>query len=246
MKINKYIIAAAIAISVVVGSYVFKFYITLNYGVSNDSGAWAQLGDYVGGLLNPILGFISLVLLIKSLNLQNEANTDLRKELKNNDKTERIRSFEAQLFNMINSQKSLFDLFKAEFESNNEKSIKFGAEAVIEIENEIEKLRLLPDSDASIKDFLQEIDSTDQVFSVTRVFYIMVKMVSDKLSEQNGFSTEDRTAHINTLINFTDFSLLRLIMISMQFMDYHSVNFLKNDKEFQTVLNDLGLSYNLY
>jgi len=102
--INKYIIAAAIAITFVVLSYIYNFYCVLSYSISNDTAVWGQLGDYTGGLLNPILSFITLVLLIKSLSLQNEANLALRKELKNNEKTAKLRLFETQFFNMLNAQ----------------------------------------------------------------------------------------------------------------------------------------------
>ncbi|MCX9469358.1 hypothetical protein IG522_17955, partial [Vibrio cholerae] len=107
--VNRYISIAIASMLVVFGSYVVNFYYKLGYGLSDDVAVWAQLGDYAGGLLNPILSFISLVLLIKSLTLQNEANLDLRKELKINEKTEKLRSFETHFFNMLNSQKVSFD-----------------------------------------------------------------------------------------------------------------------------------------
>ena len=109
--INRYIVTAAVAIAIVVLSYVYHFYYILNYSISNNTAEWAQLGDYAGGLLNPILSFVSLVLLIKSLRLQNEANLALRKELKNTEKTEKIKAFETQFFNMLDSQKKSFDSF---------------------------------------------------------------------------------------------------------------------------------------
>jgi hypothetical protein len=240
--IDKYIVAAVFAIMTVFMSYIVNFYFKLKHTISSDTAVWGQLGDYFGGMLNPLLGFISLVLLIKSLRLQNEANADLRKELINSEKTEKIRSFETLFFNMINSQKVLFDSFKIKTQD----AIMYGSEAVIKIEDVIEDLREQHQDDELIIQFLKNIDSNDQIFGVTRGFYIIVKMITEKLSNDNGFSEEDRKSHLLALVNFTDFSLLRLIMISMQFMSYPSIEYLRKNSDFNAVLKEVELNYNLY
>lgn len=114
--INRYAAAAALLLFGVFASYLLQFHFKLGYGISDDPAVWGQLGDYFGGLLNPMLSFISLVLLIKSLTLQNQANQDLRNEISNTRKSERLRSFEVQLFNMIDSQRASLDTLKIEFE----------------------------------------------------------------------------------------------------------------------------------
>lgn len=239
-------IAAIISIALVVILYIYNFYFSLQYSISNDTAVWGQLGDYTGGLLNPILSFISLVLLIKSLRLQNEANLSLRNDLKNSEKTEKSRIFETQFFNMLEAQKTSFDLFKVSVEQDGNRVNKFGVEAVIEIEEEIEKIRQEDDDDEKIKDFLSAIDSNDQLFGVTRRFYIMVKIISEKLTDENDFSDTERTSQLMTLINFSDFPLLRLVMMSMQFMDYKSTEYLKENDEFNSVLQEVGIGWNLY
>lgn len=247
---NRYISIAAGLIAVVSLLYVGNFYFRLGYVVSDSPEAWGQLGDYAGGVLNPLLSFISIVLLIKSLTLQNEANSDLRDEIRNTRKTERLRSFEAQLFHMIESQRSLFDSLRLEISLNGDIVEKFGADSVIAIEDEIIRIRdefnLDQLGDDHIRDFLKRVDSTDKIFGVTRIFYNIVKLITDKLSDDNGFEENDRTAHYVTLINFSDFALLRLIMISVQFMDYHSVEYLKKNVEFSSVVKNMSLGYSLY
>jgi len=244
--INRYTVVATLLLITVGFSYTFHFYHKLGYGVSDDPAVWGQLGDYFGGILNPMLSFISLVLLIKSLTLQNQANQDLRIEINNTRKSEKLRSFETQLFNMIDSQRSSLDTFKIEFEENGTLVKKYGPDAIIKIENDIEHLRIeSPDIGEATK-YLEEIDSTDQIFGVTRVFYNMVKMISEKLSDSNGFSVEDRRSHYLTLINFTDFALLRLVMMSAQFMEYPSTTYLKDNNEFNSILYETGLNYELY
>jgi hypothetical protein len=243
---NKYIISAGFLVVVVFALYVINFYIRLDYVLSSNSAVWGALGDYVGGILNPTLSFISIVLLIKSLTLQNDANQSLTDELKNSEKTEKIRSFESLFFNMLNSQKELFSFFSFEVNKVGNMTKFSGIEAVIEIEGQIERIRDNSGNDEKITALLEKIDSKDQLFGLTRTFYVMVKLISEKLSEENGFDKEDRQAHFTTLINFTDFSLVRLIMISVQFMDYHSTNYLKENKEFEVVIGELGLGYDLY
>jgi hypothetical protein len=244
--INRYVISAGLLVIIVFASYIINFYFHLNYVVSTDSAVWGALGDYVGGILNPTLSFITIVLLIKSLTLQNAANISLTNELKNSEKTEKTRSFESLFFNMLNSQKELFIIFKYKEDRVGTHLCFVGVEAVIEIEDQIEQIRYKSLVDQDITKFLEGVDLKDQLFGLTRSFYVMVKMITDKLSEENGFNEEDRKAHFSTLINFTDFSLIRLIMISVQFMDYHSTNYLKEHKEFKDVIEELGLSYNLY
>lgn len=247
---NRYISIAAGLIALVSMLYVGNFYFRLGYVISDSPEAWGQLGDYAGGVLNPLLSFISIVLLIKSLALQNDANSDLRDEIRNTRKTERLRSFEAQLFHMIESQRSLFDSLRLEIFLNGEKNEKFGADAVIAIEDEIIRIRNEFDldqiGDDRIREFLKHVDNTDKIFGVTRIFYNIVKLITDKLSDDNGFEESDRAAHYVTLINFSDFALLRLIMISVQFMDYHSVEYLKKNLEFSSVVKNMSLGYSLY
>ena len=246
MMINKYILAAVMIASAVCCSYVLNFYFKLGYVVSSDPGVWGQLGDYIGGLLNPVFSFMSFVLIIKSLTLQNDANVELRNEIKNTRKTEKLRSFETQLFHMIGSQRSSFESFKVDEIKDGVVVTSCGVEAVIVIEKELERLRSIPSSDEVIVEYLEKVDPTDQIFGLTRIFYNIVKMITEKLSDSNGFELDDRKSHYMTLINFTDFALLRLIMMSAQFMDYSSTEYLKGNLEFNATLDEVGLNYELY
>lgn len=247
---NRYVGIAAGLIGFVILTYVANFYFRLGYVISDSPEAWGQLGDYIGGVLNPLLTFISLVLLIKSLALQNSANVDLRDEIKNTRKTEKLRSFEAQLFHMIDSQRLLFESLRLETDSASKSVRKSGAEAVIEIEDEVGRIRdeYGPGQlgDERIREYLESIDTSDRIFGLTRIFYNIVKLISEKLSNDNGFDEADRKSHYVTLINFTDFALLRLIMLTAQFMDYHSVKYIKENSEFSVVAADMSLGYSLY
>lgn len=243
MKIKIYIISAIALILFIYLTYFLQFYVSLEYKLSKDSAVWGQFGDYTGGLLNPLLSFISIVLLIKSLTLQNEANSSLKAEIKNNEKTEKLRSFEVIFFNLINSQKNLFDTFKIEISA---KKTLTNAKAVAFIEDEINSIRDKNGTDKEIEKFLNTIDETDQIFGISRAFYIIVMIITERLSDSEGFSFEDRKTHLKALINLTDFAQLRIIMICVQFMDYESARYLHRSKEFKNVIEELGLKYDLY
>jgi len=145
---------------------------------------------------------------------------------------------------MVRSQKEALDSFKL---TGLACSIdKKGVEAFLDLEQEVERLVESDETPQNIADFLEKCDETDQIFALTRMFFNMVKMINEKLSDENGFTVEDRKTHYLTLINFTDFALLRLIMMSAQFLDYHSTNYLKENRELTSVLQEVGLHYELY
>lgn len=246
---NRYIVVAGIAILLVTLSYVAKFYFSLGYGISDDSAVWASLGEYLGGVLSPVLSFISIVLLIKSLTLQNEANASLRENLRNSEKTEKIRSFEALFFNMIESQKELFKHLSIDAGGGLKPH---GVEAVLWVEEKVEELRKECEADQglasvrAVRDLIESIDSRDQIFGISRIFYIIVKLINEKLSASHGFDEKERMDHFLALINFTDYSQLRLVLIIVQFMEYPSAEYIRNNEEFTRALNNVGMNYSLY
>ncbi|QDQ25641.1 hypothetical protein FNU76_04325 [Chitinimonas arctica] len=241
---NKYaIVAAAILFTIVTAAYAINF---IGYPISEKPEAWGQLGDYIGGLLNPVLSFISIILLIKSLSLQIEANKGLEAELNNNEKREKIRAFESLFFSMIDSQKELFKSFSILPDPNNTQSIASGSEAVIKIEDRIEEIQKNEAHQDELMNYLDFIDQKDQIFNNTRSFYIIVKLISERLSNENGFSIKDREIYLKALINFTDFSQIRLIIISGFFESFYSVRYLKSNDELKNAMSEVGLSFDLY
>lgn len=247
MKIKLYVFVAAVFIFLVYLAYFLKFYVALNYPFSDDVAVWGQLGDYVGGVLNPLLSFVSIILLIKSLVLQHEANSSLKIEMESSERAEKLRSFEVLFFNLISLQKGLFDSFRVDLNVSGEGVVQLAsAKAVIAIEEGVEGIRGLGGGDEEISQYLKDLDASDQLFGILRAFYVLVVIVSERLGDANGFSSGDREAHFKSLINFTDFAQLRLVMICVQFLDYESARYLRSAEEFKAVLEALGLSYEIY
>lgn len=141
----------------------------------------------------------------------------------------------------------MFDSFYVDFQTSGCNFYHLtGAKAVIEIENKIDEIRQAGEGDSEIAAYLTDLDADDQIFGLSRAFYIAVMIIIEKLSDSNGFSSEDRATHFKALINFTDFAQLRLIVISAQFLEYESAKYLRSSDEFVWVIKELGLSFELY
>lgn len=93
-----------LAVSIFLISFYFKaknhIVITANsngvvtYG--DEMSAYGTLGDYFGGIVNPILGFITFISLLYTINLQLNQSSESRKQI-----------FEASFYNLINLHNNL-------------------------------------------------------------------------------------------------------------------------------------------
>lgn len=87
-------------------SLVWAFYFWhFNNGFSLSQGDWGTFGDFTGGVLNPLLNFITIYLLIKSLNSQESAlkhaenqYIEAKDDLKRQREEEAVRAFESSFF----------------------------------------------------------------------------------------------------------------------------------------------------
>ncbi|OCZ65381.1 hypothetical protein A9G00_38285 [Achromobacter xylosoxidans] len=246
MRYKILIATASGAVLLTTGAYAYHFYIKLGYSISSETDKWGQFGDYFGGMLNPLLSFIALLCLIQSLNLQNQANQDLRTEIRNTKQHEKFRSFNLLFFNVIDAQKSQISNLSIRSDANEDSHKIYGTEAILQLEEKIEALREGGASNEDIAEYLEEVDYKDCVWGTLRSFYLAVKLVTDRLSDTEGFSLTDRKSHFQTLVNFTDFSQLRLILIAAQFTTGPYANFLTTHSELNDTLKEIGLEFNLY
>lgn len=76
-KLAMIITVALMALVVVYGLYCLNFFSDFKF--SKDTDTWGTFGDYVGGILNPILSFLTLIALILTLHLQ-RTQLDISKE----------------------------------------------------------------------------------------------------------------------------------------------------------------------
>ncbi|MEQ1369469.1 hypothetical protein ABLT80_10400 [Acinetobacter schindleri] len=244
---KNYIWAAGIALFLAFSSYIYQFYMVLGFPLSKDQAVWGQLGDFIGGLLNPLFGFISIILLIKSLSLQNQSNRKLIEQIENTKRTESLKSFENLFFNLIDVKNGYFSHFLVELNLSASETRTFAKDiAVDKLEIIIQKFRENSYTDEQIKIYLDEINNKNNIFSQIRCFYVIVKLIDEHLSDINGFTQEERKKYYRLLVNFTEFAHIRLIIMSMQFLDFESTRYLNNHTDFQSILNDLNLLLNPY
>ncbi|ELK1816759.1 hypothetical protein RUV71_001881 [Vibrio cholerae] len=239
MMSKRIVVISIAAIALAWLSYWFNFSYLHSYEISTDPGDWGVLGDFLGGVLNPILTFFTIVLLVSSLSLQRESNDQLKLEIEKSEHFEKVRAFESRFFNMIDSQKVLFESFKLVFLNNNLPDVKYSSSAVSELEDIIIQLKKANASVAQIKNAIESLDDNDAIYSVTRTFCIIVKTIDAKISQENGFTLIEKKEFYETLINFTDYSLFKLVLICTKYLNQDNLKVLANN-DFKEVLSSVG------
>ena len=240
--LNKYLITIATLVIVIIPIlYFYQFSVVLNYPWSKDQGVWSDFGSFLGGTISPILSFITIFLLIQSLNHQNLANEKLTEQLESNIENENLRTFENLFFNLIGLQKDIYNRFKIYVLVNNEKHTLYNEEAVKKVEDLLDQQFENGVQIDKIKELYETIDEEYNIYDVLRSFSSIVKLIEEKLNTE-----ENRKSYYEKLINLTDYAHLRLICASVQFEDSCNAQYLKNNKEFHQVLEKVNLNFELY
>lgn len=240
MITKRVVLYSLIAICIAWVSYWFNFSYLNSFQISNRPEVWGAFGDFLGGVLNPFLTFLTIVLLVSSLQLQRQANEDLKDDMARGEYFERLRSFESYFFNMIDSQKVLFNNFKLPIKKGNDREFLYSSVAVSELEDVMLELKKEKVTETIMRNVVERYDQNDEIYSMIRTFCLIVKTIDGKLSDNNGFSSRLRKEYYETLINFTDYSLIRLVLISYKYNDYSILDSLRNS-EFESVVEKLGL-----
>ena len=101
VKVGVFVIVAACLALLI---YLFWFH---GHKLSNDPGDWGAFGDYIGGLINPVVGLATVVLVIYSINIQRRELRATVEEMKTaNVATARI-SFEQSMFAWLGNYHTL-------------------------------------------------------------------------------------------------------------------------------------------
>lgn len=72
------VVLAVVILAAVFAAYFLHF---SRYGLSGDTSAWGQFGDFVGGTANPLLGFITIILLVLTIIIQSKQLSISSREL---------------------------------------------------------------------------------------------------------------------------------------------------------------------
>lgn len=107
--------------------FVYKYYLAFNGEVfpSNQRSEWGTLGDFFGGILNPIFGFASFLALLATIFYQAKELNASTKELKNSatalaaqNRAIELQSFEQTFFSWLNTYRSLLDSVEKIYQHN--------------------------------------------------------------------------------------------------------------------------------
>ena len=108
-------IIAMIAFAIVVSVFGFYFY-KFPDALSNSKADLGTLGDFVGGILNPLLSFLALIILLRTFSMQREELVIQREELKDTkeilktqSQTQIKQQFESTFFALLNVHNQILD-----------------------------------------------------------------------------------------------------------------------------------------
>lgn len=188
----------------------FAYYLEFGhwFNFSKDTAVWGQFGDFLGGVINPLLTFITVIYLINSVNLQREANNSLIS-------LEEFKKTEAKIHNMLEGQRTSFESFRIETFNNIGQSIilKDGI-AVSHLEEMILDMIDRGYTKEQVTEELSNLDKGDNIFSLTRRFYNIIKTI------QNEIPAKDQAKYFETLLNMTEYKQICLILIALEMFDW--------------------------
>ncbi|HFI7953403.1 TPA: hypothetical protein ACGSBP_003131 [Escherichia coli] len=179
---------AFLVISVTWLIYFFNFD-PLN-GFPIDKSEWGTFGDFVGGVTNPILTFFTMIMLIKSINLQKEANISIIKQnLHMHEVSERqkeiddLRSFESSFYNLAEVSRREFDALR--ITGRNKKNYS-ASDAVTYLESYMINSCKSKNAEELCKQFsIFDNESSMALFSAVRSFYILFKFTNESCPENH-------------------------------------------------------------
>lgn len=241
MKRYFWILSAA-ALVTVAGAYVYAFAFHFKLPISNSPSDWGALGDYMGGILNPLLSFASILLLIHTVHMQREANDVMKEELSNAKEESRLRIFDSKFYSLIEAQNQQLKELTFTFVAGDEATVHLsGVPALLELEEtllDIMNRGITPNYGLLISHF----DRSDAIASSIRRFYIPLRMIINELSDERGYNKQIRHEYIRTLVEFTDFALLRIVMLSARHLESAPALYVRNSDELAYTLSELGFS----
>ncbi|WP_332822916.1 hypothetical protein [Stutzerimonas kunmingensis] len=158
------------------------YFANFNDGFSHDQSVWGAFGDFLGGVLNPVLTFTTVYLLIQSLNTQNKtlSHSELQlTEAKNTftlqQKTEKIKQFESLFFVFTEIASRTYSSFSIFGENNREI---YGHEAVTFITQKIFGAVSKKENPADVFENLDE-SNHNSIYGVSQAYCSLFKLIDE-------------------------------------------------------------------
>lgn len=141
IKINTSIKLVIYTIITVIGSYFVWFHLVLDYKLSVNNSDWGQLGDFIGGVLNPLLALSAFYWLTQSVIVQKDELSDTRDILSIQSKTSEKKRFEDTFFAALDLHNELiktinFKIVKNQLWDNASDTLKLDQEEYYNVHHE--------------------------------------------------------------------------------------------------------------
>lgn len=212
---------ALVALLGVFFSYYYWFKIELDFHISKSPEVWGQFGDFAGGLINPILSFITVIILIITSLYQQKQYERLEKREKN-------KIFDDRFYGMISYQRDFAKDFKCKLPDGIDANVK---ELTICVED------IFFDTDDH--SYINDDNFKESIFPLIRGFYILVKMINEHHEEE--IESKDADKYYEWLVNLTDYSLMRLVLFCVFYYDgILSFNYINSNSTFISRLSMIG------
>jgi hypothetical protein len=195
-------------------AYFANFVIRNGFPLSPNVEHWGQIGDFFGGMLNPIYSFLALIVLWLTLS--------------NNQKQSEIEKFENNFFNMLNMLKSLLKDLMKEPEENRPDSILL--EFIERRKYFLLKkgsFKLLGREFTSDYGLVSEMKETPLLDNIFRLLYQILKYIYDKHPSEKGDSNiYERKNYSDIVRSFLPETLFWLLAIntSINKKEYYNKN----------------------
>lgn len=153
-----------------------------NNGLSNDQSVWGAFGDFLGGILNPVLTFTTVYLLIRSLEAQRQTLSHSEQQLseaKNTfelqQKTEQIKQFESLFFVFTEIASRTYSNFSVVCDNSR---AAYGHEAVTYITTRIVESLNRKDNSTAVFDRIDD-DNHNSVYGVVQSYCSLFKIIDE-------------------------------------------------------------------
>src|SRR5580765_4092605 len=108
-KATKSLIYAVGLAFILTAIYACWFFMMKRQPLSADSSTWGSFGDFVGGVMNPIVALVALYWLTRSISIQKQELHDTRTVLEEQTKSGEIKRFEETFFSLLGEHNSLLE-----------------------------------------------------------------------------------------------------------------------------------------
>lgn len=119
------LLLAYFALVLAASSYALWFHVIHGMKLSSDVADWAMFGDFLGGTVGPFIGFASVFLLVKTLQLQRRGLQEQREhlqqsadEIKQQNRILFLQGFEQSFFSWLKDYKEQTDALLVEIDSD--------------------------------------------------------------------------------------------------------------------------------